>query len=141
MSKALKGIVAGIVFVILVVIAVLVFARGGYESTVKTISTCDMAYVRNGDDKTQLQNEDAENLKALFVKAEGKRISEPSCGFGEMCSLELVNSERGESIVIYPAQDKCSIFEIDGVYYELPQETRVSFETLVEKYGLTFPNI
>jgi hypothetical protein len=141
MSKALKGIIIGIAFVVLVVVAVLVFAWGGYNSAVKTISTCDMVYITNGNDKAQMQNDDVENLKALFVEAKGKRIGEPSCGFGENCSLELVNAESGESIVIYPAQDKCNIFRIDGVYYELPQETRVNFESLVEKYGLTFPNI
>lgn len=144
MSKLLKWVLKAILCLVsgvAVLIAVFVILTGIRHHSISTrISNSDTAYVHIDGTKTEIQANDLFELKEVFVDF-GREISEPICGFSEDYAVEFVNSQNGKSVIVCPALDKCSVFRINYKCYETSKQARADFESIVEKYGLTFPNI
>lgn len=99
-------------------------------------------YVINNDNKTEITNMD-EKSALLNMLTRYAYVDSPSCGFSITYAVKFLDSSTGETVVICPALDKCNIFRVNNsnYYFEISQEDRAQFEKIVNKYGLTFPNI
>lgn len=81
---------------------------------------------------------DENDIRVIKESLKGVSYSDnPSCGFSLDISIKF--SDRGKSIIICPARDGCSKARIgdSGRYIDI--KDRKALESVLEKYGMTFP--
>ena len=63
----------------------------------------------------------------------------PACGFTTEISITMTNGSK--SIVFCPANDGCPLLRINdsSKYIKITDEIRNKLNTVLEKYGMTFP--
>jgi len=83
---------------------------------------------------------DENDIRALKKVLKGIPFPDsPSCGFTTDVSITMTNGRK--SVVFCPACDGCPILRMgaSGKYIGISEKARTKLNTVLEKYGMTFP--
>ncbi len=96
-------------------------------------------YMDENVDTVVTEQDDINEIKQLLKGPKYKDT--PSCGFSTDISITLLGDR--ESITLCPACDGCPILQIDSTdsYIRISKRSRNKLNTLLKKYGMSFPCI
>ena len=105
-----------------------VLIMSSYHEDTKTVEVTDKA--------------DIDELKKLCTSIGGADwFNDSHCGHFPNHSVRFINSSDKTEIIVCPAGDGCSSYEIEGNLYNIAETTRKEFDKTVKKYGMIFPYV
>ncbi|MEN6519550.1 MAG: hypothetical protein ABFD46_00155 [Armatimonadota bacterium] len=130
------------VLIVLAIGLVFIYIARGFPTRINTDFATKVSlryhYPNKSIDTVITDTNDVKALKKLFA-GPVYRDGGLSCGFSPDVSITLSDGQK--KIVFCPACDTCGNIRIYGSdrYVKLSDKQRKRFDTIVKKYGMTFP--